>query len=125
MTKEEYEEKAHGLIKDYDDIMVLAYRKQDELIDLNKAWILELEQQYKEYQNKKVRITFESTHEWTGQKLRTIRDGFWVGFACGSEWDNDIYPLIAKIRKDGTAGKKTYTRMDIGTWKSIKNIEIL
>ncbi len=127
MTNEEF----FSANKSLEDKLLYLMRQQndvrDEIDKLRNDFCHQLCEEHQQYKDKKVKVVFEHTIQ-TGLGPRTQHlecIGFLTGFSFKRYYINDIYPTIAKVKKDGTASKVVYPKWEILPWKDVKSIEVI
>lgn len=83
-----------------------------------------LAQRYVDYIGRKVEIVFSITvFNREEQEAKTVI-GYLSGFKY-REYSNVISPVLAKIKKDGTASRIYYSEWDVASYEYISKIKIL
>lgn len=127
MEKKEFFERKSAYMKQIDSWKHDIYEKRKEVGNLQREWCQELCAKYEQFKDKRVRIIFEyedSRFRHESVIKRKEIDGYLIGFNFESEC-GDIYPTVAKVKKDGSASKNWYSKWDLMTWDKIANIESL
>lgn len=95
-----------------------AQRRQNETI---KAFCKTLTEQYADFIGKKVSITF--VHKVGCNMSYTNRVGYLRGFRK-AEWRDEIRPILAKVKKDGTESLVVYPDYMMESYDSIAEIKL-
>lgn len=98
--------------------VLAAQRRQNETI---KAFCKTLTEQYAGFIGKKVSITF--VHKVGYNTSYTNRVGYLRGFRK-AEWRNEIRPILAKVKKDGTESLVLYPDYMMDSHDSISEIKL-
>lgn len=83
-----------------------------------------LAQRYADYIGRKVEIVFSITVFNRGEQEAKTVIGYLSGFKY-REYSNVISPVLAKIKKDGTASRTYYSEWDVASYEYISKIKIL
>lgn len=98
-----------------------AYRK---ISDAREEFCESLAQRYVDYIGRKVEIVFSIPGlNGEGQEVKTVI-GYLSGFKYGG-FNHEISPVLAKIKKDGTASRIYYSEWDVASYEYISKIKIL
>lgn len=84
-----------------------------------------LAERYADYIGRKVEIVFSipSVYKREEQEVKTV-----IGYLSGFKYrtyTNEISPVLAKIKKDGTASRIYYSEWDVASYEYISKIKIL
>lgn len=123
MTEKEYEEAIatqNAIIHSHEKEINVARRKKREVTEVFEQ---SLSDRYADFVGKKVEITFSIP---TGRGDCTIKTvtGFLSGFKYGG-YTLKIRPILAKVKKDGSASLNHYSDLDLASYKYISNIKIV
>lgn len=97
---------------------LIAQRRVDETI---KAFCKTLADQYADFIGKKVSITF--VHQVGHNTSYTNRVGYLRGFRK-AEWKDEVRPILAKVKKDGTESLVLYPDYMMDSYNSISEIKL-
>ena len=78
---------------------------------------------YSDFIGKKVELVFTITNCF-GKSVKLRYIGFLEGFK-ESRYKKEIVPVLAKIKKDGSASANTYNDFDLYSYKLISDIKII
>lgn len=115
MTEKEYEEAIatqNAIIHSHEKEIRVARSKKGEVTE---AFCQSLSERYADFIGKKVKVEFNGYKPVVGFLMKFKK-------ACGCE---KIYPVIAKVKKDGTASLNCYMDYKMPSYKFISNIKII
>ena len=124
MTEQEY----NAIIAEQSLEISKARKAKDEarrkISDAREEFCESLAQRYADYIGRKVEIAF-SIPGCNGeeQEAKTV-----IGYLSGFKYrtyTNEISPVLAKIKKDGTASRIYYSEWDVASYEYISKIKIL
>ena len=122
MTKEEFESRLHALESEYAALQSQLSEKHKEKHAHYREMAQSLCERYKQYDGKRVRVTFEHT-ERNCLPSRKVCEGFWQGFEFKHNYHTNIYPTLFEIKKDGTPSKVAFSEWDVRPWDEIVSVE--
>lgn len=127
MTQEEFFSAKKSLEDKLNDLMRQQNDVRDELNKLRDDYCHQLCEENQQYKDKKIKVVFEHVSKTRiGQQTKHKECiGFLTGFFFGCNYADDLYPTIAKVKKDGTPSKVEFSTWEMLPWHDVKSIEII